>query len=265
MRFASSSLVSFLALDVFTHARAHHAEPTGFAGMTSPIGMQPTGFAPSPTGFAPQPTGFSAQPTGFMQPQGTGFGAGGMGGMGGGFGAQPTGFGAPPQQQTGFMQPQATGFNQQPQPVQFNPLPPSQQQQPQSNTVASSGATHNAPSNVFAAMKDGTFAAGKTHLPAQDESRYDALRAQPTGFAGQQQPPQMGMGGMPMGGAVGMGMGMGGMGMGMGGMGQMPQMTGFMPQQQQQQYGGYQQVRFFPLPAVDPPGPDPTNFSSSQY
>ncbi|GAA5924858.1 hypothetical protein JCM3775_005489 [Rhodotorula graminis] len=217
------------------------SQPTGFAGMTSPMGMQPTGFAPQPTGFSAQPTGFmQPQATGFMPSQQTGFG-GGFGG--GGFGAQPTGF-APQQtgfgaQQTGFMQPQATGFGQQQQqqqqPVQFNPLPPSSSSGPSSNTVASTGATHNAPTNVFAAMKDGTFAAGKTHLPPQDETRYDALRAQPTGFA--QQPPQQQQMGMGMGGMAG-GMGMP-MGMGFGG-GQMPQMTGFMPQQQQQPYG-YQQ------------------------
>jgi len=232
--------------------------------MTSPIGMQPTGFAPQPTGFSAQPTGFmQSQPTGFMPSQPTGFGGGAMGGgYGGGFGAQPTGF-APQQtgfgaQQTGFMQPQATGFGQpqqqqqqqQQQPVQFNPMPPTSSG-PSSNTVASTGATHNAPTNVFAAMKDGTFAAGKTHLPPQDETRYDALRAQPTGFA-QQPQQQMGIGMSGMAGGMGMPMGMG-----YGGGGQMPQMTGFMPQQQQQPYG-YQQVRLSPslllsLPPSLPP------------
>ncbi|BGP47678.1 hypothetical protein JCM10450v2_003543 [Rhodotorula kratochvilovae] len=215
------------------------SQPTGFAGLAAPMGMQPTGFAPQATGFGPQATGFMPQATGFapsptsfapsptsfapsptgFAPQATGFG---------GFGAAQNGaYGA--QQPQGFMQSQATGFQspppQQQQPIQFNPLPPSHQQQQQSsNTVASTGTAHNAPSNVFAAMKDGTFAAGKTHLPPQDSGRYDALRAQPTGFAQQPQQPQIGMNGM-------------GMGMPMG---QMPQMTGFMPQPQQQQFG-YQQ------------------------
>jgi hypothetical protein len=71
------------------------------------------------------------------------------------------------------------------QPIQFNPMPPSQtgaSSTSSSNTVASSGASHNAPTNVFAAMKDGTFAKGSTHLPAQNSDRYDALRPQATGF-----------------------------------------------------------------------------------
>ena len=191
--------------------------------MSQPMGMQPTGFTPQPTGFVPQQTGFASQATGFASQQ-TGFGmqTGGFGN--GGMQMQPTGFGGMQhQQQSGFMQPQATGFGgssmynqaqqqQQPQqqphaPIEFNPMPPSSTG---AHTVASSGASHNAPSNVFAAMKDGTFAAGSTHLPPQDSSRYDALRAQPTGFAGN---------------------------------GMMPQMTGFMPQQQNY---GYSQVCFGP-------------------
>ncbi|GAA5877710.1 hypothetical protein JCM3774_006651 [Rhodotorula dairenensis] len=196
------------------------SQSTGFGGLSQPLGMQPTGFTPQQTGFAPQHTGFAAQPTGFT-PQQTGFGMQTNGFGGGGMHMQPTGFGGMQhQQQSGFMQPQATGFNgssmynqappplqqQQPHtPIEFNPMPPSSSH---ANTVASSGASHNAPSNVFAAMKDGTFAAGSTHLPAQDSSRYDALRAQPTGFASN---------------------------------GMMPQMTGYAPQQQQPY--GYQQVR----------------------
>jgi hypothetical protein len=132
------------------------AEPTGFNTMMSPMSMQQTGFMaqqqpsymqPQQTGFAPQPTGYGAQPNGFMSQQ--------------------------PQQAA----PQ--------QPIQFNPMPPSQtgaSSTSSSNTVASSGASHNAPTNVFAAMKDGTFAKGSTHLPAQNSDRYDALRPQPTGF-----------------------------------------------------------------------------------
>lgn len=173
------------------------------------MSMQPTGFAPQATGFASQPTGFSSQPTGFMQSQPSGF-----------MQPQPTGFGGGG---SVFNQPQQP---QQPQqPIQFNPMPPSSSSQSSANTVASTGATHNAPTNVFASMKDGTFAKGSTHLPPQDSTRYDALRpgmlqAQPTGFM--QQPQQQ----------IGMGMGMGGM---------MPQMTGFMPQQRPQY--GYQPVR----------------------
>ncbi|GAA5885691.1 hypothetical protein JCM6882_007530 [Rhodosporidiobolus microsporus] len=168
------------------------SQPTGFGGMTSPMGMQPTGFAPQP-----QPT-FQPQQTGFMQPQQTGF--------------------AP--QQSVFNQPQQ---QQQPQqPIEFNPMPPSG-----ANTVANSsgGGSHNAPTNVFASMREGTFAKGSTHLPSQDASKYDALRPQATGFGfGQQQPMQQQQ--QPM------------MGQPTGFMPQqqMPQMTGWMPQQQYGQY-----------------------------
>lgn len=144
----------------------------------SMLSMQQTGFAP------PIPT-FQPQQTGFQQPQQTGFG-----GQPQGFQPQQTGF--QPQQQQGFMQPQATGFGQsqnsfysqpqqqqQQQPVQFNPMPPSATG---ATTVASSSGTHNAPTNVFASMREGTFAKGSTHLPAQDANKYDALRPQQTGF-----------------------------------------------------------------------------------
>ncbi|GAA5830792.1 hypothetical protein JCM11251_001076 [Rhodosporidiobolus azoricus] len=169
------------------------SQPTGFAGMTSPMGMQSTGFAPQ----YQQP--FQPQQTGFMQPQQTGF--------------------AP--QQSVFNQPQQPQQQQQQQqPIQFNPMPPSG-----ANTVANSSSTgtHNAPTNVFASMREGTFAKGSTHLPAQDASKYDALRPQATGFGGgfgqqQQQQPMMGQatGFMPQ--------------------QQMPQMTGWMPQQNYGQY-----------------------------
>ncbi|GAA6022616.1 hypothetical protein JCM10207_003924 [Rhodosporidiobolus poonsookiae] len=182
------------------------SQPTGYPGMTSPMGMQPTGFAPQPS-FQPQQTGFQPQQTGF-QPQQTGFQP------------QQSMF----QSQPSYLQPQATGFGQpqgsifgqqqqpqqQQQPVQFNPMPPGH------STVAdapsSTGASHNAAANVFASMREGTFAKGSTHLPAQDASRYDALRAQPTGFG--QQPMQMQPTGFMQ-------------------QPQMPQMTGWMPQQQQ--------------------------------
>ncbi|GAA5968784.1 hypothetical protein JCM11641_000732 [Rhodosporidiobolus odoratus] len=231
---------------------------TGFTTGMGGLQAQQTGFFPGATtvGFAPMATGMGMG----MQPQATGFGGMGMGGMQmpmqtgmGGMGMmsqptgfnpmsaplfiQPTGFGIPaPQPQpsfapppTGYMQPQPTGFSQpsyqQPQPqqqpqtpIEFNPMPPGH------NTVASTGASHNAPTNVFASMREGTFAKGSTHLPSQDASRYDALRPQQTGFGGfgqqqQQQQPMMGQptGFMPQ--------------------QQMPQMTGWMPQQQQyQQY-----------------------------
>ncbi|GAA5940102.1 cytoskeletal protein-binding protein SLA1 [Sporobolomyces koalae] len=130
------------------------SQPTGFSGMMPSMTMQPTGFMPQqPSYMQPQPTGFAPQPTGFMSQQ--------------------------PQQPA----PQS-------QPIQFNPMPPSQTNAASSNTVASSGASHNAPTNVFAAMKDGTFAKGSTHLPSQASDRYDALRPQPTGFGFGQQPMQ---------------------------------------------------------------------------
>ncbi|BGP15767.1 hypothetical protein JCM10213_007937 [Rhodosporidiobolus nylandii] len=183
------------------------SQPTGFNSMAAPMSMQPTGFAqPS---YQPQPS-FQPQPTGFMQPQQTGFSAQqtGFGAQQGGFGAQQTGFGGYGQQQ------------QQQQPVEFNPMPPSSHQQG-ANTVAGSTGSHNAPTNVFASMREGTFAKGSTHLPSQDASKYDALRPQPTGFGAggfgmqQQQPMQMQPTGfMPQ--------------------QQMPQMTGWMPQQYQQ-------------------------------
>jgi len=120
--------------------------------MVSPMSMQQTGFMSQQQ----QPSYMQPQQTGFQQPQQTGFG------------------------------PQATGFmSQQPQqpqqPIQFNPMPPSQTGS-SAITVASTGASHNAPTNVFAAMKDGTFTKGSTHLPSQQPDRYDALRPQPTGF-----------------------------------------------------------------------------------
>lgn len=196
-------------------------QQTGFAPQATGFSAQPTGFMPQQTGFAPQATGFGPQPTGFAGGGGMQGGFGGMQSDGfGGMGMQQTGFGGGmPPQQTGFMQPQATGFGgggsmygqqqqpQQQQPVDFNPMPPSASGG--ANTVASGGAKHNDPTNIFASMKDGTFASGSTHLPPQEPSRYDALRAQPTGFAGSGMMPQM------------------------------PQMTGFMPQQQPY---GYQQV-----------------------
>ncbi|BGO99396.1 Actin cytoskeleton-regulatory complex protein SLA1 [Rhodotorula toruloides] len=219
--FPGATTIGVMPMSTGFSAMPMMSQPTGFSSMTAPMSMQPTGFVPQATGFASQPTGFASQPTGFSS-QPTGF-----------MQSQPTGFMQQPS--NGFMQPQPTGFGgggsvfnqpqqqQQPQqPIQFNPMPPSSSSQSPANTVASIGATHNAPTNVFASMKDGTFAKGSTHLPPQDSTRYDALRpgmlqAQPTGFM--QQPQQQ----------MGMGMGMGGM---------MPQMTGFMPQQQPQY--GYQ-------------------------
>lgn len=125
--------------------------------MISPMSMQQTGFMPQQQ---QQPSYMQSQQTGFMPQHQTGFAA----------------------QTTGFMSQQPQAPPQQP--IQFNPMPPSQTgaSTASSNTVASSGASHNAPTNVFAAMKDGTFAKGSTHLPPQNPDRYDALRPQQTGF-----------------------------------------------------------------------------------
>ncbi|GAA5849672.1 hypothetical protein JCM8547_000530 [Rhodosporidiobolus lusitaniae] len=190
------------------------SQPTGFPGMAAPLSMAPTSFAPQPsfqqsmaTGFPQQPmaTGFPSQQPSYLQSQPTGFGG--------------SVFNQQPQQQ----QPQ--------QPVQFNPLPPGHSG---GNAVANSSSGHNAPTNVFASMREGTFAKGSTHLPAQEAGKYDALRPQATGFDetdenmrrlraggfGQQQPQQPMMsqptGFMPQ--------------------QQFPAMTGYMPQQQQYQY-----------------------------
>ena len=139
--------------------------------MQAPMGMQPTGspnylqqqpqqqpsFLQQPSSFlAPQQTGFvQPQQTGFMQPQQTGF-------------VQP--------QQTGF-QPQQSAYNQVParQPVQFNPMPPTSQ-------PAATATAHFQPNNIFASMKDGSFAKGSSQLGPQDPNKYDALRPQPTGM-----------------------------------------------------------------------------------
>lgn len=151
------------------------AEPTGFSGLSAPMGMQPTG---SPNFLQNQPTGYQQpQQTGFQQPQQTGF-------------QQP--------QQTGYMQPQATGIGFQPQqqgyqqtpqrfspapphqqPVQFNPLPPGQAT---SAPPASSTPAQFDPTNIFSSMKDGSFVTKGSNLGPQEPSRYDALRPQPTGM-----------------------------------------------------------------------------------
>ncbi|KDE05187.1 hypothetical protein MVLG_04429 [Microbotryum lychnidis-dioicae p1A1 Lamole] len=195
------------------------SQPTGFVGMnaSSPLCMQPTGInfpaQPQPSGFMqPQPTGFmQPRPTGYIQPQPTGF-----------IVSQPTGynpqasvFGQQPQPQ--FQQPRP----QQPaqQPIQFNPMPPNSNNSSNNSQTATKTAQFE-PTNIFASMKDGTFASGSTQLGPQQANKYDSLRPQPTGLNGgpiQAQP--MGFGVMQ------------------------PQMTGYNPmfngQQQQGGYGGY--------------------------
>lgn len=205
--------------------------------MTSPMGMQPTGvpyMQAQPTGFMqpqlPQATGFmQAQPTG-MSPFGNqhAVSQSGMVGGGGGGGA---GFNPVPSRFT----PSPAGQHQQQQPIQFNPMPPNSSSTSSSHgggasnsSSSSSKAAQFEPGNIFSSMKDGTFASGSVKLPPQDASRYDALRAQPTG----------------------MGTGMGqGMGMGMGHQGMQPQMTGYpqaQPQQQQMQMPMQNQMTGFP-------------------
>ncbi|KAI5478046.1 hypothetical protein MNV49_005509 [Pseudohyphozyma bogoriensis] len=135
-----------------------------FGGMQAPMSMQPTGF------MQPQQTGFvQPQQTGFMQPQPTGF-------------LQPQATAMPYQQQQSFNT--TPGRFSPAQPVQFNPTPPP----PQTSAPPTSSTTAQfQPNNIFASMKDGTFAAGSSKLGPQDSSKYDALRPQPTGF----QQPQM--------------------------------------------------------------------------
>ncbi|KAI9631309.1 hypothetical protein KEM48_014485, partial [Puccinia striiformis f. sp. tritici PST-130] len=159
------------------------AQPTGFnvsAGYApttaNPMMMQPTGMVlnggmgmgglnsnqliqSQPTGMSPfgviqsQPTGMMAQPTGMMSSMGT-------------------------------MQPQMTGFNPGYSSV-LNPpvpnLPPMYSNPPQQQQATKSFN----PSDIFGQMKTGQFAQNSLSTgPAapQDPNKYNALRAQPTGF-----------------------------------------------------------------------------------
>ncbi|SCV67798.1 BQ2448_5409 [Microbotryum intermedium] len=196
------------------------SQPTGFVGMNAaaPMQMQPTGMnfqtTPQPTGFMqPQPTGFmQPQPTGYMQqPQPTGF----MLPQPTGYNPQASVFGQ--QQPAPFQQPpQQPQQPQQQQPIQFNPMPPSSNGSAPAQNANKSAQFE--PTNIFASMKDGTFASGSTQLGPQQANKYDSLRPQPTGFAGgaiQAQPTGFGI--------------------------MQPQMTGYNPSfnGQQQQQGGY--------------------------
>ncbi|KAL8280638.1 hypothetical protein RQP46_006961 [Phenoliferia psychrophenolica] len=167
------------------------AQPS-YNGFQAPMGMQPTGM---PMGMQPTGAPMGMQPTGspnFMLQQ-----------------QQPQQSFIPPQM-TGFQQqqPAPSSYNQVPgrfpspaQPIQFNPMPPPHSQAPPAATATAQFQ----PNNIFASMKDGSFAKGSSQLGPQEPGKYDALRPQPTGmqFASQGFP-----GGLQ------------------------PQQTGFVPQQQ---------------------------------
>lgn len=142
--------------------------------MTSPMSIQPTG-APS---FVPtQPTGFSQAP--MLQPQATGMMSppSMFGSQAPSFNPAPARFSPAPTGTNQALQPQQTGL------VQFNPMPPTSQQQQQiGSTPTSSSSSDFAPSNIFSSMKSGTFATGGRQLGPQDPTKYDALRPQPTGM-----------------------------------------------------------------------------------
>lgn len=134
--------------------------------MQAPMQMQTTGFQQPPQmTMSMQPTGFSSaqqmptflqsQPTGFLQPQGTGV-----------FQNQ--------QPQSQYNQIPAR-FSPAP-PVQFNPTPPSTH-----SAAASSTTEQFKPNNIFASMKDGSFAGNSSQLGPQNSSMrfYSLDRRQP--------------------------------------------------------------------------------------
>ncbi|WFD27860.1 cytoskeletal protein binding protein [Malassezia nana] len=109
------------------------------------MGGQVMGFPPQPTGFGPSP--FMSQPTGFM--------------------SQPTGFLSQP-----------TGMVPQP------PQPPTLGAATAETTASTNAQERFSAANVFEQMKTGAGAFGNRDTTApQSSGKYDALRAQPTGFA----------------------------------------------------------------------------------
>lgn len=157
----------------------------------------PTGLGHQQTGMQPQQTGYmGAQPTG-MGGYATGNGFGGMSSPQSPFGvqamvSQPTGYGGMQPQYTGFsqqqqqpLQPQMTnvsGFAQ-PQAPQFTQHQYQVQQQHQANVEANSESNPDrfSAANVFGQMKQGNLHQDPDKS-AQSAQKYDALRAQPTGF-----------------------------------------------------------------------------------
>ena len=120
---------------------------TGQFVPTQATGM---GLMPPPTGLA-QPS-FAPQPTGMMMP--------------------PTGFA-----------PQPTGPYGVPQP-QPQPQPPTLGAATAETTAATNSQDRFSAANVFEQMKTGAGAFGNRDASApQSSGKYDALRAQPTGFA----------------------------------------------------------------------------------
>ena len=157
----------------------------------------PTGLGHQQTGMQPQQTGYmGAQPTG-MGGYATGNGFGSMSSPQPPFGmqamvSQPTGYGGMQPQYTGFsqqqqqpLQPQMTnvsGFAQ-PQAPQFTQHQYQVQQQHQANVEANSESNPDrfSAANVFGQMKQGNLHQDPDKS-AQSAQKYDALRAQPTGF-----------------------------------------------------------------------------------
>ncbi|KAA1095194.1 cytoskeletal protein binding protein [Puccinia graminis f. sp. tritici] len=186
-----------------TRPNTLQAQPTGFnptnsqmnssSGFTpNPMAMQPTGMGlgmgnqggiqmiqSQPTGMMQppafgmmqsQPTGMmQSQPTGMMQSQPTGMMQSHMTGMA----PQPTGM-----NQMGNMQPQMTGFN----PAFSSGLTPPVPSIPSMYAGSSQPPAKSFnPSDIFGQMKTGQFAQN-AHAGPQDPNKYNALRAQPTGF-----------------------------------------------------------------------------------
>ncbi|KAH7105422.1 hypothetical protein BKA62DRAFT_689653 [Auriculariales sp. MPI-PUGE-AT-0066] len=134
------------------------AQPTGYAMTASPMQMQPTGMlggsfgqfstTPMASAYGSGFSGVQTNPTGFIPSNPTGF-----------IPSNPTGFGT-------FG---GSGFGA------ASPLPPVP-------PLPSSPPQNNAPANIFASMKAGTFAADDS--APQTADKYDVLR-QPTGIAPQ--------------------------------------------------------------------------------
>jgi len=146
-------------------------DPNGPRGPLAPVPLNQSLLQPliplQGTGqFVPtQATGmgFMPQTTGFVQP---------------GFVPQPTGFG-PPTGSYGVPQPQP-----QPQPTGYVPQPPTLGAATAETTAATNSQERFSAANVFEQMKTGAGAFGNRDASApQSSGKYDALRAQPTGFA----------------------------------------------------------------------------------
>ncbi|WFD20497.1 cytoskeletal protein binding protein [Malassezia caprae] len=143
-------------------------DPNGPRGPLAPVPLNQSLLQPliplQGTGqFVPtQATGmgFMPQPTSFAQP---------------GFMPQPTGFAPQPTGPYGVPQPQPTGYA---------PQPPTLGAATAETTAATNSQERFSAANVFEQMKTGAGAFGNRDASApQSSGKYDALRAQPTGFA----------------------------------------------------------------------------------